>query len=139
MTGNPFSLSVKAIILDAQGRCLLLRRSALNRSFAGNWEWPGGKVEAGEDFVTAIHRETREETALEIEILGLAGATQFAMPTLKVVLLCMEARLCGGELKLSEEHDQSAWVQLSELNLYSLPAQVAEFILAYAQRKGTQP
>jgi hypothetical protein len=61
------------------------------------------------------------------------------MPKVNVVLLCMEARLTGGELKLSEEHDDFAWVPLDELLLKPLPAQVGDFMLAYAKRKGTQP
>ncbi len=41
---------------------------------------------------------------------GLAGDSEFEMPDVRVVLLCMHARLTGGELCLSEEHDDSAWV-----------------------------
>jgi len=132
---KPFKLVVRAVIFDDQRRCLLLRRSAQNRNFVGCWEWPGGKVEDGEDFANAILRETREETSLEIEISGLAGATYFAMPATNIVLLCMEARLIGGRLKLSGEHDEFAWVPLGELLPKHLPAQVAEFMLAYARSK----
>jgi len=49
-TVKPFRLAVKAVIFDDQQRCLLLRRSAINHHFVGCWEWPGGKVDEGEDF-----------------------------------------------------------------------------------------
>ena len=58
------------------------------------------------------------------------------MANVNVVLLCMETRLTGGELKLSEEHDDFAWVPLDELALKPLPAQVGDFMMDYAQRKG---
>ena len=112
---KPFKLSVKAIILDKQQRCLLIRRSPANHSFVGKWEWPGGKVDDGEDFADAVVRETHEETSLKIKIIGLVGATQFEMPKLNVVLLCMEARLKSGKVQLSDEHDDFAWVTLGEL------------------------
>jgi 8-oxo-dGTP diphosphatase len=132
---KPFKLAVKAVILDNK-RCLLIRRSRNNRNFIGAWEWPGGKVDDGEDFAAAVVREIREETSLEIEITGLAGATQFEMPKLYVILLCMEARLKSGEVKLSDEHDEFAWVRLSDLPQYPLAEQVRDFTLDYAKRNG---
>ena len=119
-TVKPFRLTVKAVILDGQQRCLLVRRSAFNRSFVGCWEWPGGKVDEGEDFATALLREAREETGLEVQITGLAGATLYEMPALHMVLLCMEASIVSGELRLSEEHDDFAWVPLSELPQWNI-------------------
>ena len=53
-TFKPFRLAVKAIILDGQQRCLMVRRSAFNHNFVGCWEWPGGKVDDGEDFAAAV-------------------------------------------------------------------------------------
>lgn len=139
MPTKPFVLAVKAVIFDEQQRCLLIRRSALNRSFVNCWEWPGGKVDPGEDFAIAVAREAREEVALEIEIVALAGATQFEMPNVNVVLLCLEARVTGGEMKLSEEHDEAAWAPLNELGQWNLAEQIHDFMLEYARKKGTQP
>ena len=133
----PFDLSVKSILLDLDGRCLLLRRSAANLSDAGCWEWPGGKVEAGESFTAALAREAREEAGLEIELTGVAGVTEFAAPQVRVVLLCMEARVTGGKLRLGEEHDDAAWVPLEEVGQRALPARIRDFMVGYAGRKGT--
>jgi 8-oxo-dGTP diphosphatase len=133
---KPFRLTVKAIIFDDQQRCLLVRRSAFNRNFVGCWEWPGGKLDDGEDFATALLREAREETGLEVELTALAGATQFEMPKAQIVLLCMEARIIGGEVKLSEEHDDFTWVPLSELQRLRLLPGVGDFMLDYAKTKG---
>ncbi|MFH0953776.1 MAG: NUDIX domain-containing protein [Verrucomicrobiota bacterium] len=138
MPTKPFRLAVKAVILDEQGRCLLIRRSAHNRNFVGRWQWPGGKVDAGEDFATALTREVMEETNLQVEITGLAGATHFEMPAVHVILLCLEARLAGGELKLSEEHDEAGWTPLAELRRLELADQVRPFMLDYVARKGAQ-
>ena len=135
---KPFRMAVKAVILDEQQRCLLIRRSAHNHNFVGCWEWPGGKVDAGEDFATAVLRETREETGLTVEITGLAGTMTFEMPAAHVVLLCMEASRIAGEPRLSEEHDDLAWVPLGKLADYPATPGIAEFMLDYAQKKGKQ-
>jgi 8-oxo-dGTP diphosphatase len=141
MKDNPsrFSLTVKAVIFDAEGRCLLLRRSAANAHFVGCWEWPGGKLDPGEDFVVGLQREVREEAGFEVELTQLAGATQFEMPQCHVILLCLEARPHGTEVRLSEEHDAFAWVALQELGRYPGTPGVHEFMLEYAERKGAKP
>ncbi len=136
---KPYKLAVKAIILDQQNRCLLIRRSTACRSFVGKWEWPGGKLDDGEDFATALVREVHEETSLGIEITEFAGATGFEMPALHVVLLCMEARALGSAIRLSDEHDEFAWVPLTELSQWALADHVRPFMLEYANRKAASP
>ncbi len=138
MNVKPYGLAVKAVICDGQGRCLLLRRSAYNKNFVGKWEWPGGKVDQGEDFATAVHREVAEEAGLTIELTGLAGATSFEMPKISVVVLCMEARLVGGSVKLSEEHDAADWVSFPTLAQQDLAENMRPFMLDYAARQSTK-
>jgi len=137
MSAKPYRLAVKAVVFDSANRCLLLRRSAANKNFVGCWEWPGGKVDDGEDFATATLRETAEEAGLIIELTGLAGVTDFEMPAASIVLLCMEARIVAGELRLSHEHDAAEWVPLPELGRFKLPPRVDQFMFAYAARKTT--
>jgi len=132
---KPFKLSVRAVILDEQGQCLLIRRSSACKNFVGQWEWPGGKVDPGEDFVAALVREVREETSLAVEISGLAGATQYEMAKANVILLCLEARRIVGEVHLSDEHDDAEWVPLAQLHQHSLTDQVRTFMLEYVQRR----
>lgn len=134
---KPFRLTVKAVIFDEQGRCLLIRRSNQCRNFVGQWEWPGGKVDPGEDFATALVREVREETSLDVEIARLAGAAQYEMAKANVILLYLEARWIAGEVRLSGEHDDSAWVRLSELNQWDLTDQMRSFLREYIQQKGS--
>ncbi|GAA2792452.1 NUDIX hydrolase [Saccharopolyspora taberi] len=64
-------------VVDHKGEILLLRR--LPGEFRGGaWELPSGKVEPGEDLLTALHREVAEETGLVIdEITGYLGAFDY--------------------------------------------------------------
>ena len=69
-----YHLVVEIWTLDGQGRVLLTRRD-LRKHFGGLWECPGGSALAGEDSRTAVRRELREETGLDLgdaepELLG---------------------------------------------------------------------
>ena len=79
-------------------------------------------------------RETREETGLDVEVVGLAGATAFETSKVNVVLLCMEVRVVGGSIALSDEHDAVDWVPPGELASRQLLQSVRDFMLDYATR-----
>ena len=136
MSGSkPFRLAVYAVLFDARNRCLVLRRSAANRSCVGCWEWPGGKVDSGEDFETALRRELREETGLEAEFNGLAGASEFELDHYHVVLVALIGRAIGGELRLSPEHDAADWVLLPDLEQQRMPKQMKPILQSLLTRR----
>jgi 8-oxo-dGTP diphosphatase len=112
----------------------LLRRSSACKAFVGTWEWPGGKADPGETFDVAVRREVVEETGLQIELTGVAGAFPIEMSEQRLVVLCMEAVPSGGLLRLSEEHDQSAWAPLADLLQWKLTDGFREFAQAYVTR-----
>ena len=98
-----------AILRD--GRLLAVRRAA-PPEFAGLWEFPGGKVEPGEDERGALARECREELGLDVEAGERVGPdTAIRGGTLRVYV----ARVTGGELALTE-HDASRWLTSTELD-----------------------
>ena len=139
MADKPFSLTMKTVIVDEQGRTLLIRRSKDNKNFTGKWEWPGGKVDPGEDFAVAAIREAKEETRLDVELTAVAGVAQFEMARAHVAMLCMEARVIGGEMQLSHEHDAFQWVPLSKLHEIDLiEGSVRDCMLEYAGKKRTR-
>lgn len=70
----PTMVVVAAALLDDEGRALLQQRSP-GRSMAGLWEFPGGKVEAGETPESALVRELREELGIEVGEEALHAAT----------------------------------------------------------------
>lgn len=130
---KPFSLSVKAIVRDADGRCLLLRRSAASQGNAGKWDLPGGKLDPGERVDQTLCREVVEETGLTISVCRVAGAAQSELRDRTVVYLILEAYLESGQVRLSEEHDDSAWVTLSELPKMDLAEQFRAFARTYGK------
>jgi 8-oxo-dGTP diphosphatase len=104
-------LAVSAAIFR-DDKILLVRRA---RSPAkGFYSLPGGRVEFGESLHTALHREVDEETALKIEIAGLAGWREVLPGTAAgsghYLIMSFAARWISGEPVLNEELDDFRWL-----------------------------
>ena len=102
-------LAVSAAIFR-DDKILLVRRA---RSPAkGFYSLPGGRVEFGETLHSALHREVDEETALKIEIIGLAGWRE-VVPVAPggghYLIMSFAARWTAGEPVLNEELDDFRW------------------------------
>ena len=103
-------LAVSAAIFR-DDKILLVRRA---RSPAkGFYSLPGGRVEFGEALHSALHREVREETALQIEIVGLSGWRE-ALPGAPgrghYLIMSFAARWSFGEPVLNDELDDFRWL-----------------------------
>ncbi len=107
------ALHVVGAALVVDGRCLAVQRSALMRSPL-EWEFPGGKVEAGESAVEALVREVSEELGLAIEVGEFLARGTFEAPWRLIELDVYLARLRGGELEL-REHQAARWLTADEL------------------------
>ena len=103
-------LAVSAVIFR-DGKILLVRRARWPGK--GFYSLPGGRVELGESLHTALHREVDEETALQIEIVGLAGWREVLPGTAgggHYLIMSFAARWTGKEPVLNDEHDDFKWL-----------------------------
>ncbi len=112
----PFSMKVIpvtcALILH-QGKVLAARRSE-SMDLPGKWEFPGGKVEEGEDPKDCLIREIKEELGIEV-ILGEAlRPSLFSYPTKAIQLLPYIATWKSGEISLLE-HSRVVWLDKGSL------------------------
>lgn len=130
---KPFSLSLKAVVLDDRGRCLVLKRSGLSKTNPGRWDFPGGKVDPGEGIEEALNREVLEETGLEVDLTSVAGSAGSETPTRKVAYLIIEGTVRSGALRLSEEHDDYAWVAPDRLRSIDVCPQFRQFANRYGE------
>lgn len=132
MAGKPFALSAKVVVLDEEGRVLLLKRSMNSKNNRGKWDLPGGKVDAGEAFDEALLREIAEETGLKVSLERVIGAAESDMGDQKVAYLILEARLVSGRVRLSDEHGDFAWVDRAGLAAMDACKQFRPVLRAYA-------
>jgi 8-oxo-dGTP diphosphatase len=88
---------VAAALADAEGRILLQQRGQ-GRHMAGLWEFPGGKVEAGEQPEAALVRELREELGIEVDDAALIPAAFASEPVAgrHMILLLYLCRIWRG-------------------------------------------
>jgi 8-oxo-dGTP diphosphatase len=83
-------------------------------SLAGKWEFPGGKVEAGESPRAALVREIAEELGLQIEAGQLLGSGSATAGARLIALDVYAASIVSGEVAL-REHAQVVWATADEL------------------------
>ena len=104
-------VGVVGAALIRSGRVLAARRTEPPR-LAGLWEFPGGKVEAGESDAQALRRELQEELRVEAEIgARLGGDVPIGETGVLRVYLCT---LTAGEPALVD-HDEHRWLSVDEL------------------------
>ena len=105
---------VVAAAIERQGRYLAARRTKPEWA-AGRWEFPGGKVEAGEEPQAALARELREELDVEAEIGALLDRTITLTPDGPISLACYLTRSLTPLPATSPDHDVISWFDRSRL------------------------
>jgi 8-oxo-dGTP pyrophosphatase MutT (NUDIX family) len=106
-----------AFLVERDGRLLLIRRSADRDHAPGQWECGSGRVEAGEEPREAVIREAREETGLDVEIVGLVDSFHYYRGPEREQAICIayHCRARDGEVRLSNDHDAAEWVPLDRV------------------------
>jgi len=110
---------VAGIVRRDDGQVLISQRMP-DDTLGGYWEFPGGKVEPGEDLKVALHRELVEELGIDTEIGAEIHQIVHAYPDRDVRLFFYEARIISGEPQKLEVADLR-WVTLDDLMNYQFP------------------
>ena len=124
-------VGVGAVILD-RGRVLLIKRA--HEPLKGEWSLPGGAVDVGEALHAAVVREVHEETGLEVAVDRLievveritrddAGRVQYHF-----VIADYLCRPTGGRLASASDADAAEWVDLGDLDRFSLTTTARDVI-----------
>jgi 8-oxo-dGTP diphosphatase len=114
-------LVVAVALVDVDGRVLLAQRPA-GKAMAGLWEFPGGKVDAGETPEAALIRELREELGIDVAASCLAPFT-FASHGYDGFHLLMPLYVCRvwQGIVTGREGQRLAWVRPARLADYPMP------------------
>jgi 8-oxo-dGTP diphosphatase len=117
------TLLVAAAIIENEGRILLARRRA-DAPYPLLWEFPGGKVEPGEDPKECVVREIREELAIEVAVDGIYEVIFHRYPERNLLVLAYRCRWLGGEIE-DLEVAEHRWVFPDDLKRFDLlPADI---------------
>lgn len=124
------TIQVVAAFIEKDHKYLIARRATGDENVLGKWEFPGGKVEPGEDDFSAIEREIREEFELEVKAVRFLTNYVCEYPNKVVDLRLYECKYVRGEFKL-HDHYEYKYVSKEDLLNYDLcPADVplAEYV-----------
>ncbi|MBP9852670.1 MAG: bis(5-nucleosidyl)-tetraphosphatase [Patescibacteria group bacterium] len=130
----------KVIVVNPEGQVLLLRRHAGDENRAGDWDFPGGGVDVGEEYVAAVRREALEESGIEIEpaklVLAYANSEHDQRRSKIIHRFVYVAKLAvETDVVLSFEHDAYEWMTVEEA-LLAFPHRVYCTGLRFAQESG---
>jgi 8-oxo-dGTP diphosphatase len=133
----PLVVEVAAgLIRDGAGRYLITRRRR-GSHLAGLWEFPGGKLEAGETPAAGLRRELEEELSATFAIGDLVETVRWEYPDRTVILHFFDCRVESGVIAPREEQAME-WVEPARLPDYDFPPADRELIQRLRHR-GSRP
>ncbi len=112
-------VAAKALIVN-NGKVLLLREAAYDEGTnKGKWGVPGGRIHDDEAILEGLDREVMEESGLIVKSGAVIGTIE-NFPVIKgekchIIRLYYSCEYQGGEVALSNEHDQFGWFNLNEI------------------------
>jgi 8-oxo-dGTP diphosphatase len=114
------TIIVVAAVIENDGKILIARRKK-GMYYEHKWEFPGGKVEAGETREACLRRELKEELGIDAAIGEFVGEGRHAFGCCGAIeLKAYRASWLSGDFHLVD-HDEIRWVLPSELADYDFP------------------
>ena len=112
-------ITVVAALIKKDNKYLIAKRATGDQNLIGKWEFPGGKVEIGEDEKHAIEREIKEEFDLDIKAIRFMINNVCEYPTKVIDLRLYECEYIRGEFNL-HDHSEYRYVSKEEILNYDL-------------------
>lgn len=114
------SIEVVAAVIERDGKFFATQRGY--GEYKDWWEFPGGKIEAGESREQALVREIREELNTDIKVGSLLKTIEYDYPEFHLTLHCYLCEVLSGNLELLE-HESARWLPAARLDTVKwLPA-----------------
>ncbi|AKL94815.1 ADP-ribose pyrophosphatase [Clostridium aceticum] len=110
-------IEVVAAIIKNQEEEILIAKRKEGKVLAGFWEFPGGKVEEGEEPEISLQRELLEEMNLQIQVEAYYATNIHDYGNIKIKLIAYLAKILMGDMQL-KDHDEVLWIKPQELQNY---------------------
>lgn len=113
-------------VIERDGLYLIGKRGP-DGMLAGLWEFPGGKLEAGESHQEALIRECAEELGVAVSVKGMIASVRHAYTHLKVTLNVYRCTILKGKPR-SKVHTELQWVAPADFDVYAFPKANHKFL-----------
>lgn len=121
MDSNLPHKQIGVAVIWNQSRQILIDKRKIGGAMGGLWEFPGGKIEAGETVIDCIVREIKEELEIEITVGEHLISIDHTYPTFHVTLIVHNCQYISG-IPQPIESDEIRWVEVRDLDKYEFPA-----------------
>jgi 8-oxo-dGTP diphosphatase len=118
-------VAAKALVLNEKGEVLLLREASSYEEGTnlGRYDVPGGRIEPGEKFLDALHREVMEESGLEVEPIQPVYVSEW-FPVIKgeknhITAIFYACKALTTDVDLSQDHDEFVWARPEDATQYN--------------------
>lgn len=116
------TINVVAAVIMKEGKVFATQRGY--GEFKDGWEFPGGKVEAGESPEEALRREIREELEVEVNVGDLIDTIEYDYPAFHLSMKCYACTIASGSPH-PLEHEAARWLSADQLDSVAwLPADI---------------
>lgn len=119
---NVVPVSVVAVGVFVKNNRVFIARRGEKQSYPGLWEFPGGKIEAGETAVQAVIRELREELEIEVVVIGELMKTTLVTPNKIFTLHAYLITAPVENIPPLKVHSQTCWAEIKDLKNYNFCA-----------------
>ena len=110
------TIEVVATVIFREGKVLCVQRAEHEKEYISfRWEFPGGKVEKGENRIQALKREVHEELQLGIQNIDFLTTVDHTYPDFHLVMHAYTCEISSGEPVLTE-HVDLKWLPVEELD-----------------------
>lgn len=110
---------VQKAIIKKDNKFLIVLRSPNAKFFPEHWDFPGGKLEPGEELFVGIEREVIEETSLKIKALEIIGTYEIDLELkgekIPQRFIVYSTDIVSGDVKISNEHLDFKWSTKEEI------------------------
>ncbi len=109
---------VASVSIFSDDKVLIIREN--KPTAVDKWNFPSGHIEYGEDILYSARREVKEETGLEVKLIGTTGVYNFISSTNnQVILFHFIGEVTGGSLNLEEDEiSESKWIKINEFERF---------------------
>ena len=138
MVGLLKHIEVVAAVIVSKGKILCVQRGANVRPYVSEkWEFPGGKVEPGEDRASALTREIAEELKISIEVRSLFITVEHSYPDFRITMHAYECAIIDPSRSLVlTEHIAFRWIDPVDAEFRSLDWAEADIPIVNLLRQG---